>query len=134
MKTILTFFSVLLFTCSAFAIKPAALTTENEQATITIEQFLAMTPATIAAKTGKNLNFIQRTQLKVAQKQVAKYSDATDLDKNVYIILAIVGLGWLAMGLLDDWTGNNWIIALVLSLLFWIPGVIYSLIKMKDYY
>jgi len=134
MKSILTFFIGILFTASAFAVKPVNSAIQNESEKITVKQILAMTPASIEKQTGKKMNFVQKAQLKIAQKHIAKHSEATDLEQPIYILLAIVGLGWLAMGLLDDWSGNNWIIALVLSLLLWLPGVIYSLIKMKDYY
>ncbi|TAE51144.1 MAG: YqaE/Pmp3 family membrane protein [Bacteroidetes bacterium] len=52
----------------------------------------------------------------------------------MYILLAILGLGFLAIGLLDNWSGSDWIIALVLSILCWLPGVIYAFVKMKNYY
>ncbi len=134
MKSIFTFFIGILFTASAFAVVPVNSAIQNETEKITVEQILAMTPASIEKQTGKKMNFVEKAQLKIAQKHIAKHAEATDLDQPIYIVLAIVGLGWLAMGLLDDWSGNNWIIALVLSLLLWLPGVIYSLVKMKDYY
>ena len=56
------------------------------------------------------------------------------LDQIVYVILAIVFLGWLAMGINDDFQGYAWLISLILYLLFWLPGVIYSLIMMSKYY
>ena len=62
-----------------------------------------------------------------------KKGDA-DLSKGVYILLAIIGWGFLGIGLMSDWDGNEWIIALVLTALCWLPGVIYTLAKMKNYY
>jgi uncharacterized membrane protein YqaE (UPF0057 family) len=56
------------------------------------------------------------------------------LPKSVYILLAIIGLCFIGIGLVTDWSGSDWIIGLVLSLLFWLPGLIYALIKMKNYY
>jgi uncharacterized membrane protein YqaE (UPF0057 family) len=35
---------------------------------------------------------------------------------------------------MDDWTGNTWVVNLILSFLCWLPGFIHALIKMKDYY
>jgi len=52
----------------------------------------------------------------------------------LYIILAIFPLGWLAMGLNDNFKGNDWLISLVLYILGWLPGIIYTLIMMKKYY
>lgn len=51
-----------------------------------------------------------------------------------YIILAIFWLGWLAIGINDDWSGSKWIISLILYLLFWLPGFIYTLVVMGNYY
>ena len=51
-----------------------------------------------------------------------------------YILLSIFWLGWLAIGINDDWTGARWLIALILYILFWLPGFIYSLIMMGHYY
>lgn len=86
---------------------------------------------------GQQLTLKEKLSLKVAQKAAKSQSPAkaADISKGVYILLAIVGLGWLAMGLLDDFDGSDWIISLVLYVLgFWIVGFIYTLIKMKKYY
>jgi uncharacterized membrane protein YqaE (UPF0057 family) len=61
-------------------------------------------------------------------------SKAAAVPEIVYIILAIIGFGWLAMGINDGFSGWPWIISLILYLLFYIPGLIYTLIKMGDYY
>jgi uncharacterized membrane protein YqaE (UPF0057 family) len=58
----------------------------------------------------------------------------SSMPKILYIILALLGLGWLAMGINSNFRGNDWIISLILSLLFWLPGFIYTLVKMKKYY
>lgn len=65
-------------------------------------------------------------------QQAAKSTDG--ISKGIYILLALLGLGWLGMGLNDDFGGSDWIISLVLYLLFFLPGFIYTLIKMKKYY
>lgn len=98
-------------------------------------ELLNLTPESYKAKTGKNLGFINTIKLKVAQKFIKQQAGrGGDIEKPIYIVLAILGLGFIAMGILDDWKGNDWIIGLVLSCLLWIPGVIYALIKMKKYY
>jgi uncharacterized membrane protein YqaE (UPF0057 family) len=61
-------------------------------------------------------------------------ADNADIPKGLYIVLAIFGLAWIGMGVMDDWSGNNWWVNLILTLLFWLPGFIHALIKMKDYY
>ncbi len=52
----------------------------------------------------------------------------------VYIILAFPFLGWLAMGINDDFTGDDWWICLILYCCFWLPGFVFTLLKMRKYY
>jgi hypothetical protein len=83
------------------------------------------------------LTLKEKVALKQAKKALKKNAKPNDVEisKGIYILAAFFGLGWLAMGLLDDWSGNNWIICLVLTLVLpWIGGFIFSLIKMKDYF
>jgi uncharacterized membrane protein YqaE (UPF0057 family) len=63
-----------------------------------------------------------------------RIKESLDVSKGVYVILAIVFFGWLAMGLNDDFEGFDWLISLLLYILGWLPGVIYTLIMMKKYY
>ena len=51
-----------------------------------------------------------------------------------YIVLAILGLGWLAMGINDNFQGYDWLISLLLYLIFYLPGLIFTLIMMSNYY
>ena len=60
--------------------------------------------------------------------------DSDAIPKPLYVVLAIIALGWLAMGINDNFEGWNWVLSLVLYILGWLPGVIYTLIMMKDYY
>ena len=57
-----------------------------------------------------------------------------EISKGVYILLAIIGFGFLGIGLNENFEGINWLIGLLLCLLFWLPGLIYALIMMKNYY
>ena len=107
-------------------------------ANMTADDFLKLTPKKIKATTGKKLNLKEVVALKAAQKMVKKQlksssDSAPGIEKGVYIILAIL-IPFVAVGLATDWEGNDWLIALLLSLLCGIPGIIYALIKMKDYY
>lgn len=96
-----------------------------------------MTPSKYRQLTGKRLGLKKSIQLKAAQKALKKEirngKDA-DISKGVYVLLAILGLGWLAMGLLDDWNGSDWLVNLLLTVLCWLPGLIHALVKMKKYY
>lgn len=102
---------------------------------MTLDGFLSLTPSKYREMTGERLGLKNAIKLKVAQKIVKKELKREEgITKGLYVLLAIFGLGWLAMGLLSDWDGNDWIINLVLTALCWLPGVIHALVKMKDYY
>ena len=100
------------------------------------ENFANLTPEKYQELTGKKLGFFKKMQLKAAQKALKKQSHAGggEIPKGLYIVLAILGLAWIGMGVMDDWSGDTWIINLVLTVLFWLPGFIHALIVMKKYY
>lgn len=102
-----------------------------------LEGFIKLTPAEYQKMTGQKLTLKEKLKLKAAQmmvkKQLRKAGDAS-IPQALYVVLAIFGFGWLAMGIMDNWSGNNWWINLILSLLFWLPGLIHALIVMKNYY
>lgn len=52
----------------------------------------------------------------------------------LYIIMAILPLGWLAMGLNDNFTGYPWILSLILYILGYVPGIICTLLFIPRYY
>jgi uncharacterized membrane protein YqaE (UPF0057 family) len=103
-----------------------------------LESFVNMTPKDFKKMTGKKLSLTEVIKLKVAQKKVKKHMLAADgeekFSKTGYIILVILGLGFIPIGILTDWKGNDWWINLLLSLACWLPGVIHGLVTMKKYY
>lgn len=107
-----------------------------ETAQMAIDEFLSLTPKKYREMTGKHLGLKKTLELKAAQKVLKKKlkKDGADISKGVYVLLAILGLGWLAMGLLDDWEGSDWLVNLLLTVLCWLPGLIHALVKMKKYY
>ena len=107
-----------------------------EMTHLAVDKFLAMTPKSYKEMTGEKLGIRKTLQMKAAQKLIkSKMSNgAEDIEKGLYIVLAIVGLGFIAMGLMDDWEGQNWWVNLILTALCWLPGVIHALVKMKQYY
>jgi len=145
MKKILTLFVFSLIVANSYAVV-SNYTSENPEMkaqvmelgadfeNLSVEDFLSMTPKRYKEMTGKKLGIKNAIKLKAAQKFIKKKSKAADISEGVYILLAIIGLGWLAMGLLDDWEGNNWIIGLILAVLCWLPGLIYALVKKSEYY
>jgi len=146
MKRILTTLAVLMFfASSSFAVvktnwaeqynnQPGVEHLSDEMTSMSMDDFMNLTPKKYRQMTGERLGFKKSVQLKVAQKMIKRSQKREDISQGLYIVLAIFWLGWLAIGVLEDWDGSEWIIALVLYALFWLPGFIYSLIKMGDYY
>lgn len=97
--------------------------------------FSKMSARQIEETTGHKLSFKEKLAFKVLKMKAKKMQKkaSTDLDQNVYIILAIF-IPFVAVGLASDWEGNDWLICLLLTCIFWIPGIIFAFIKMADYY
>lgn len=111
----------------------AALTPEMIQ--LGLEDFLALTPKKYKEMTGQKLGLKKTLELKAAQKMIKKQMKSEpEFSKGLYILLAILGLAWVAIGVMDDWNGNDWIVNLILTVLCWLPGLIHALTKMKKYY
>ena len=67
-------------------------------------------------------------------KTIHKVAKKAAVSQAAYIILSIFFLGSLAIGLNDNFEGYSWLIALLLYIILWLPGFIYSLVVMGDYY
>lgn len=108
----------------------------NADVALDMDAFLALSPKKYREMTGERLGIKGSLALKAAQKQVQKMQNgrATDMPKGAYIVLVIIGWGFLPMGLMDDWQGNNWWVNLLLSFLCLIPGWIHGFSKMSEYY
>ncbi|HAD14936.1 MAG TPA: hypothetical protein DCF33_21115, partial [Saprospirales bacterium] len=105
-----------------------------------------LTISKVEELTGKEMSFKEKVAFKIAKMKMKKAQKkvvasmksgnglaAPDLDKGVYIILAIF-IPFVAVGLATDWQGKDWIIALLLSFLCGLPGIFYALVKMNKYY
>jgi hypothetical protein len=121
-----------------------------------MDQFLSLTPAKYKEVTGKRLGLKNSLALKAAQAKVKHEiqkgkspASGGDLPQELYILLAVLGCGWLAMGLLSGWEGRDWIINLIIigvpivigsffclliPAIGWLAALIHALIKMPDYY
>ena len=110
----------------------------TELSNMPFDQLMNLTPSEYKKMTGHRLGFKNSIALKAAQKAMKNTTTTSGggaaISKGLYIVLAIIGLGFIGIGVNSSWEGSAWIIGLILSLLFWLPGFIYSLIKMKDYY
>ncbi|MFK7807651.1 MAG: YqaE/Pmp3 family membrane protein [Saprospiraceae bacterium] len=109
-----------------------ALTPDMTQ--MSFDKFMDLTPKKYRQMTGERLGLKKAVQLKAAQKAIKKATNKKEIESGVYVLLAILGLGWFAMGMLDDWSGSDWIVNLLLTALCWLPGVIHALVKKKNYY
>jgi uncharacterized membrane protein YqaE (UPF0057 family) len=131
---------------------PIAISVENAQQVeallkdFSTQDLNQLTINKVEELTGKKMSFKEKIAFKVAKMKMKKAqktvvasmkSDdglaAPGIDKGVYIILAIF-IPFLAVGLATDWKGNDWLIALLLTALCGLPGVIYALVKMSKYY
>lgn len=102
-----------------------------------IDQFLSLTPKKYKELTGEKLTIGQTVKLKAAQKVIKrqmKHGAEPDISKGLFVLLAILGVAWVAMGVMDDWEGSDWIVNLILYILCYLPGLIHALTKMKKYY
>ncbi|MFY7880278.1 MAG: YqaE/Pmp3 family membrane protein [Lacibacter sp.] len=104
---------------------------------IDVQNVLSLTPSKVQEMTGKKMSLKEKIALKFTQaklKKEFKKGGSGSIPKGLYIVLAIFGWAWLAMGIMDDFSGQNWWLNLILTFLFWIPGFIHALIVMKQYY
>ena len=86
-----------------------------------------VTTAVETKKVSKHHGFISKVFHFIAKAK-------EEIPQILYIVLAVFFLGWLAMGINDNFEGYDWAISLILYLLLWLPGFIYTLIKMSNYY
>lgn len=130
---------------AAFVTSLATVSNENAKANsdnqfksfTDLNSFLSLSPKSYKELTGKKLSLKEKLSLKMAQKMMKKQSrkaEGGDLPQWAYILFAILGLGWLAIGIRSGWKGNDWWICLLLYFLFYFPGLIYALIVMNKYY
>ena len=117
---------------------PAYAALSDDIKSMSLDDFLNLTPKQYKELTGEKLGVKNSVKLKAAQKLIKRQQKgkggATDIPKGLYIAGAIIGFAWILMGLMDDWEGNNWWLSLILFFLCWIPGVIHAFIKMDEYY
>lgn len=121
---------------SIIATTPTSIDFSNFEKSTTIngKSLTNITPNDIQKLTGKKLSLKEVIKLKAAQKLLkAKKAGGEGYSKGIFILLALLGWAWLLMGIQDDFSGNTWLVNLLLTLLCGIPGLIHSLVHMKDY-
>lgn len=147
-KTLLSICAMFLMVASTFAVNSGNWKVKVQEEVGALDQgmikmnlddFMNLTPGQYKKATGKKLGLKNTLKLKTAQKFLKSNLNAgeaggADIPKGLYIVGIILGWGWLLMGLMDDFSGNNWWVNLILTALCWLPGVIHGFIKMNDYY
>lgn len=109
------------------------------------DEFLELTPKKYREMTGNKLSLKEVIGLKIAQKKIKKQMKKAqkghkegdeEFPKGLFIICAIFLpiAAVIFMGIMDDWQGNTWWTALILYALCYLPGLIYTLTKVKNYY
>jgi uncharacterized membrane protein YqaE (UPF0057 family) len=111
------------------AVKEAVIVNEvviaKETKAVTIENNSIVAPTTVKQKVASQKTSIaQKIVTKKLNKTVAQSSQKGD-QAILYIILCIL-IPFVAVGLATDWDLTKTLIALLLSILFWIPGIIYA--------
>lgn len=99
-------------------------------------QMLEAMSSKMADNSSRKLSFKEKLVLKLVKHKAEKMQKkmaAPGIDKGAYVIVAIL-IPFLAVGLATNFEGADWLICLLLTFLFYLPGLIYALIKMKDYY
>lgn len=138
------FLLCLCFQVQAFVIGPVngatAPVVAEEEASMSVEDFLAMTPESYAAETGKKMKWRQRMAMKVVQKRMRKQlkkgklkaEDASNGGNLISLLSMIFGLGSVLFFLLGAVAagGGSGAIGL-LSLLFAISGLVMGIIGLK---
>lgn len=128
-----------LMTLSLAFLAAAVFTANISNAAIPIRQNAPVTTQQSTATPAANAPEVTVAPMQEMQQQKAKSTATKKADSGVmpgilYIILAILGLGWLAMGINDAFSDFDWLISLILYILFYLPGLIYTLIKYNKYY
>ncbi len=75
-----------------------------------VQNVLSLTPSKVQEMTGKKMTLKEKIALKFTQaklKKEFKKSGNGSIPKGVYILLAFFGLAWLAMGIMNDFSGKT---------------------------
>ncbi len=110
-----------------------------------LDEFINLTPKKYREMTGKKLSLKETIVMKLAQKKIKKQirkankgqkDGDEEFPKGLFIVCAIFLpiAAVIFMGIMDDWKGNTWWTAAILYALCYLPGLIYTLTKVKNYY
>jgi hypothetical protein len=123
---------------SVIATTPTSIDFSNFEKSTTVngKSLTTITPNDIKKLTGKKLSLKEVIKLKAAQKLLkakAHKAGGDGYSKGIFILVALLGWSWLLMGIHDDFSGNTWLVNLLLLALCGLPGIIHAFVHMKDY-
>ena len=136
-RTSLLTLALCLFALKGFSLDVAPTTAGSNQT-----QLLAAMSGKMSDNSSHKLSFKEKLVLKIVKKKAEKMQKKMaaghlaaepGIDKGTYVIVAIL-IPFLAVGLATNFEGGDWLICLLLTILFYLPGLIYALIKMNTYY
>lgn len=107
---------------------------KKHAAATTLASSHASVPPAVSSEMGASFQNAERKQSFAARLLNVVKPKSAAIPQVLYIILAIFPLGWLGMGINDNFEGWHWIVSLLLYILAWLPGLIYTLVMMKNYY
>lgn len=85
----------------------------------------------LKAMSGKERRALKRQQRKAAKAAAREMKASGDIDMALMVVLAIL-LPPLAVYIHEGYTTNRFWISILLTLLFWLPGVIYALLVILE--
>lgn len=81
-------------------------------------------------------NTVAKVKTKVSKETIINNSSSnttnTTDDMMILLIILAILLPFVAVGIYTDWDVTKVLIAVLLSLLFWLPGIIYALLVIND--
>lgn len=138
MKKIIVVFIALTMLCSnidaAFTVVPASQTTEQSAlatARAMTEKFVNMSRKDYEQLTGKHLNLFERWAFKIAQHKLRRELNKNNADPStntVLLVILAIFIPPLAVYLHQGEINKHFWIDLLLTLLFFLPGMIYALV------
>jgi hypothetical protein len=119
---------------AAFIIKKSTITAPAAPMTPAVESGTVVTGNSQSSPVSSDHYTVARKKSFVSRAVSWIAAKSATVPVLLYVIMAILPLGWLAIGINEDFHGLHWLIALILYFIFYIPGVVYSLIMMGKYY
>ncbi len=113
----------------------------NAQAAFVIKNIKSDNHAVVSSNKDDSITEKEVSSEEVSESKVSKPTKVAEKDngsyisKGLYVVLSILGLGWVAILVNGNVKGKvSWVPAIIFTLIGAIPGMVYSLLSMKYYY